>query len=245
MPPRDPFVVLELPRDANGTSIKAAWRRLARENHPDLATDPVAARRATRRMAEINAAYEQLRDPERREAARRASTAAESGSSRNGATPPFTKARPKSTPRARADRPVTGRLDTSAFFEAFAAGRRGGGGLRGQQPLDRQEVRFEPPRASEPTGPLHRRNGRPQRIRVPDLAEARGHELEFGKFRGHTLGQVADFEPSYVDWIAKTISRDPELVAAARVLQQDLDRRGILRRSHAAPTTGSEETAAR
>jgi len=53
--------------------------------------------------------------------------------------------------------------------------------------------------------------------------------IEFGKFHGHTLGQIADFEPTYIDWLAKTISRDPELVAAARTLQNDLDERGVVR----------------
>jgi hypothetical protein len=59
-------------------------------------------------------------------------------------------------------------------------------------------------------------------------------ELAFGKFHGHTLGQVAAFEPSYIDWLASTITRDRELVAAARVVRDDLDRRGVRRRSRAA-----------
>jgi hypothetical protein len=57
-------------------------------------------------------------------------------------------------------------------------------------------------------------------------------ELTFGKFHGHTLGQVAAFEPSYVDWLARTVTRDPELVAAARVVQADLDDRRVARREH-------------
>ena len=52
--------------------------------------------------------------------------------------------------------------------------------------------------------------------------------MEFGKFHGHTLGQIAAFEPSYIDWVAGTVTRDPELVAAARVVQADLDARGRL-----------------
>ena len=59
--------------------------------------------------------------------------------------------------------------------------------------------------------------------------------MEFGKFHGHTLGQIAGFEPSYIDWVAGTVTRDPELVAAARVIQADLDARGISRRSHPTP----------
>ena len=46
---------------ATPTQIKAAWRRLARANHPDLTgDDPAASRVATRRMAEINDAYAAL-----------------------------------------------------------------------------------------------------------------------------------------------------------------------------------------
>jgi hypothetical protein len=68
------------------------------------------------------------------------------------------------------------------------------------------------------------------------LADALGTELTFGKFHGHTLGQVAAFEPSYVDWLARTVTRDPELVSAARVVQADLDDRRIPRRDHVAAT---------
>jgi hypothetical protein len=60
--------------------------------------------------------------------------------------------------------------------------------------------------------------------------------LEFGKFRGHTLGQVADFEPSYIDWLASTITRDRDLVAYARVIRDELDRRGVARRRRAEPS---------
>ena len=60
-------------------------------------------------------------------------------------------------------------------------------------------------------------------------------ELPFGKFHGHTLGQVAAFEPSYIDWLATTISRDPDLLAAARVVRDDLDRQGVIRRPRPDP----------
>ena len=43
----------------------------------------------------------------------------------------------------------------------------------------------------------------------PTLDEALERELDFGKFHGHTLGEVAAFEPSYVDWLAGTVTRDP------------------------------------
>ena len=55
--------------------------------------------------------------------------------------------------------------------------------------------------------------------------------IPFGKFHDHTLGQIAAFEPSYIDWVAGTVNHDPDLVAAARVVQADLDRRGVARRT--------------
>ena len=65
--PRNPFAVLGLPLDATLETIKVAWRRLAREHHPDVASgDKAGERRANREMAEINAAYQELRDPEKR-----------------------------------------------------------------------------------------------------------------------------------------------------------------------------------
>ena len=92
-------------------------------------------------------------------------------------------------------------------------------------------------RASQPTGPLDRRRQRNFRPPPPpSLADARAWPIEFGKFHGHTLGQIADFEPTYIDWLARTISRDPELVAAARAVQADLDERGVFRQPRPAAT---------
>ena len=55
---------------------------------------------------------------------------------------------------------------------------------------------------------------------LPSIDVARAHPIDFGKFHGHTLGEVAAFEPSYIDWLARTISHDPELVASARTLRE-------------------------
>jgi hypothetical protein len=73
-----------------------------------------------------------------------------------------------------------------------------------------------------------RTRGRPA---LPSLQESLATPLEFGKFRGHTLGEVAGFEPTYIDWIARTITRDRELVIRARVIRADLDERGVERRA--------------
>ena len=105
--------------------------------------------------------------------------------------------------------------------------------LRGQPPKATDVVGREPLRASTPTGPLVRDRVRNFRRRpAPSLPAAEATVMPFGKFHDHTLGQIAAFEPSYIDWVAGTVNHDPDLVSAARVIQRDLDRRGVARRSH-------------
>lgn len=236
---RDPHVVLGIERGVAPTQIKAAWRRLARTNHPDLTgDDPTASQAATRRMAEINDAYAALtREAEadrRARAGERADFGGEAAAQRGG------------PPRPRPTRPVTGRVDMTGTFRQRNQTTRGNGtatsGSRrvsrqpSQPPLRGERVRQEPPRASTPTGPLERDRVRHfRRPTPPTLDAAREHAMEFGKFHGHTLGQIAAFEPSYIDWVAATVTRDPELVAAARVIQADLDSRGVTRRSRPTP----------
>ena len=75
---------------------------------------------------------------------------------------------------------------------------------------------------------------------MPTLQEARETTLNFGRFHGYTLGEVELLEPSYIDWVARTITRDRDLVVKARLIQQDLDERGVARPSRAAtPGFGS------
>lgn len=239
MAKRDPHLVLGVERGAAPTQIKAAWRRLARSNHPDLTgDDPTAVQAATRRMAEINDAYAALT---REAAADRRVRAGERADFEDAPA-----ARRGGPPRPRPTRPVTGRLDMTGTFRQRnqTTARDGSGTPTGrraphvtmQPPLRGERVRGEPPRASTPTGPLERGRLRDfRRPKPPKLDVAREHLMEFGKFHGHTLGEIAAFEPSYIDWVASTVTRDPDLVAAARVVQADLDARGVSRRSHPAP----------
>lgn len=215
---------------ASAAQIKAAWRRLARTNHPDLTgDDPAASRAATTRMAEINDAYAALTRTSARDGGRAAGGADEAA---------FDEARPRrgGPPRPRPTRPVTARVDMSHTYRArnsVLGGHVRRATLPGQPPLRNDPIRQEPPRASTPTGPLVRDRLRHfRRPPAPPLAEAQATVIEFGKFHGHTLGQIAAFEPSYIDWVAGTVSHDPDLVLAARVIQADLDRRGVARRAH-------------
>ena len=232
MAKRDPHDVLGVARGADQRSVKAAWRRLAREHHPDLTgDDPGASRIATRQMAEINDAYETLR----RQAAERRAGIRDGDEAGDGFTAPAA-ARRGGPPRPRPSRPVTGRVDTTQTYRPRNTTTGGGSRLQGHPPRPSPRFDREAPRASEPTGPTER--GRIHRFRPPkspSLAAALGHEIEFGKFRGHTLGEIAAFEPSYIDWLASTITRDRELVASARVIREDLDSRGVVRRRRIAP----------
>jgi curved DNA-binding protein CbpA len=223
----DPYRVLDVRHDAPAEEIKRRWRELAREHHPDRAAHDGAERdRLTTRMARINAAYDVLRDPVRR--------------ARYDATPQarrerFAEGRPPGEPTGPPPPPptppVTARFDTSALF------RRRDGLLRrravprtGQPPREWRIYRHGSDlRASQPTGPAFRTVDRTT-ARLPSLDEARATVLGFGRFHGQTLGEVAEREPTYIDWIAATITRDRDLVMRARVIASDLDERGVRRR---------------
>ena len=62
-PPRDYYEILGVSREANDSDIKKAFRRLARELHPDVNTDDPQAEEKFKQAAE---AYEVLSDADRR-----------------------------------------------------------------------------------------------------------------------------------------------------------------------------------
>src|SRR5687768_9245232 len=247
----NPYQVLDVRPNASAGAIKRRWRELAREHHPDRAAgDTEEAGRLTARMARINSAYDLLRDPVRRAnfdasaEGRRAREGRAGGptvefddgeSAETGQTgpppPPYTA-------------PVTARFDMTASFRPRNS-RLGDERtyLRGHPPRSRRAGATENDlRASTPTGPVHTHRGeRPQPL--PTLREARETTLEFGRYHGYTLGEVEVLEPAYLDWVARTITRDRELVTKARVVLTDLDERGVGRKNKpAAP--GYEDRAA-
>lgn len=64
-PGLDPYAVLGLPADATDAQVRAAWRQLMRENHPDTlaarGVPPEFVKRATDKVAEINAAWDRIK----------------------------------------------------------------------------------------------------------------------------------------------------------------------------------------
>jgi molecular chaperone DnaJ len=63
VPPKDYYAILGVRRDASAEEIKRAYRKLARELHPDV--NPEAE--AQQRFRDVSAAYEVLSDPAKRE----------------------------------------------------------------------------------------------------------------------------------------------------------------------------------
>ena len=258
MAQRDPHDVLGVDRDASQAAVKAAWRRLAREHHPDLAADSVARRDATRRMAEINAAYQALRSgPAGRAAGPGRGPGGPAGTD-PGPRPPEAP-RPSGPPPPPPTRPVTARLDTTHLFRTRNATTTPAGGGYRHRPRAPTKLRratwgqAEEPRASDPTGPLQRvRARRAPRRPLPDLQAARAMQVVFGKFHGRTLGEIEAAEPTYVEWLERTITRDPDLVAAARVILDSRRHPADIEVDHAIdgeeqdePTTVGEEARAR
>jgi molecular chaperone DnaJ len=64
MSQRDYYEILGVPKNASSDDLKAAFRRLARQHHPDVNKEPDAEER----FKEINEAYAVLSDPDRRAA---------------------------------------------------------------------------------------------------------------------------------------------------------------------------------
>jgi len=125
MDKRDYYEVLGVPRDADENAIKSAYRKLARQYHPDVnkATD------AGERFKEINEAYEVLSDPEKRGVYDRYGRTATQGGFGQGGGSPFGG--------------FGGFGDISDIFDEFFGGGFGGRSNRQRGPARGNDLRYD------------------------------------------------------------------------------------------------------
>lgn len=163
----DPYSVLSVSRTSSDEEIRRAYRRLAKEMHPDL--NPDNRKVSEERFKRISAAYELLSDPEKR----RKFDAGEIDA--NGEP-----RRQAYRPQARAQRGGSSPADDFGFTDIFSdifGGRAGGGGaaaVRGQDHRYTLEVEF-----------LESVNGARKRVTMPT-----GGTLDLSVPEGVNDGQV-------------------------------------------------------
>jgi len=221
--PVDAYKVLQVDPEAEDEVIKAAYRRLARKYHPDVVAGP----EASARMTVINAAWALIREPSARAAydrARRGVPGLRAGSGRGPAPGTGDRAADRRTsgedarPTHRGDPQATRYRPPETVSRDWTSGRstHGGGFDESMRAADGLGAAGPPP-------------GRPS-----------GSVLTFGRFNGWSLGEVAQHDIEYIEWLDRMpIGRtyreeiDNILRAAGRRQSAESDsteRRGLFRR---------------
>jgi curved DNA-binding protein CbpA len=192
--PPDPYKVLQVDSEAEDEVIQAAYRRLAQKYHPDVASGPEAAAR----MAGINAAWEILRDPakraahdlSRRLAARDAQRAAAAAAGPASATP----AQPHRSGAASRG----GAGEHGGRTSADASGP--GPSPRGPETVSSD---WTSGRSSQGGGYDPSQMGSPDGFAAagPPPGDPSGSVLNFGRFAGWSLGEIARRDLDYIEWL--------------------------------------------
>ena len=179
----DPYKILQVDSEAEDEVIQAAYRRLARKYHPDLAaTDEAAAR-----MSAINAAWELIGDPAARQAFDRARTAEAAGAANptSGAT---TGAQPSAA--------------GSSTSSRGSATRGGPAASSSKPPPDIVSPDWTSGRSSQGSGyDDSMRKAEGHGAAGPPPGRPSGTVLNFGRYAGWSLGEVARHDLEYVEWL--------------------------------------------
>jgi curved DNA-binding protein CbpA len=202
----DPYKVLQVDSEAEDEVIQAAYRRLAQKYHPDVA----AGAEAAARMAGINAAWEVLRDPTRRAAldlarrlavrnAERAAAAAASGpAAADRPSPPAAGHAPGSRPTSGQPAGPSPRGETVSTDWTSGRSSQGGG--------------YDPSQMGAPDG---------LGAAGPPPGDPSGTVLNFGRYAGWSLGEIARRDLNYIEWLDR--------MPIGRTYRDELD--AILRRT--------------
>ena len=224
----DPYKILQVDAEAEDEVIQAAYRRLARKYHPDLATTPGAHAR----MAAINEAWELIGEPPARQAYDRKRKPLEHAPTATGPAPegPSTGGRPAADaphssgaggptrPPRRHDATPAGPPPPETVSRDWTSGRstQGGGYDASMRAADGFGAAGPPP--GSPSGTV----------------------LNFGRYAGWSLGEVARSDIEYIEWLDRApIGRNyrPEIDEILRAsgrrksaAADATERRGLYRR---------------
>jgi curved DNA-binding protein CbpA len=214
--PPDAYKVLQVDPEAEDEVIQAAYRRLARKYHPDMALGDEAAAR----MAAINAAWELIGEPETRAAYDRSRSPAGNG---NPGAPDVhgrqaePRARAASNPFAAPATPPAAQPPETVSSDWTSGRSTHGGGF---------DDSMRTPQGLGAAGPPP---GRPS-----------GSVLNFGRYSGWSLGEIAREDLEYIEWldrmpIGRTYREEIDIIlrSAGRrrsAQAESTDRRGLFRR---------------
>ena len=218
----DPYKVLQVDPEAEDEVIEAAYRRLARKYHPDVSP----SRESQDRMVAINQAWEMLRDPARRAAVDRSRTrtngpaawlAAADAQARTAGNPPATGGHGATDPHSRrtAERPsqasASGERGARPFGSTSDPGLGAPTGTTGAGPSALATPRV--PIGGSSSGAASRPGGRGAAGLPP--GNPSGSVLNFGRYAGWSLGEIARMEIEYLEWLDRT--------PIGRVYQSEID----------------------
>lgn len=227
-PPTDPYKTLQVDSEAEDEVITAAYRRLARKYHPDVAPDPESATR----MAAINAAFERIGEPAKRAAFDRDRALRDA------------LARRANQPTA----PVSPTGPVAAASPASASGAGAGEGASAARPASDPAREPETVSRDWTSGRSAVGGGYDESMRTADGTGAAGPPpgnpsgsvLNFGRYAGWSLGEIARADLEYIEWLDRTPIGRPYRDEIDEILRrvgrrrsaeaESSDRRGLFRR---------------
>lgn len=179
----DPYKTLQVDPEAEDEVIAAAYRRLARKYHPDVAGGAEAAAR----MAAINAAWEVVGDPVRRAAFDRQRAVAGALARR--------------TAEAESARGDAAEAE-SARGDPARGGGLGAGATAAPRPPETVSRDWTSGRSTFGGGydpSMHTADG--EGAAGPPPGNASGSVLTFGRYAGWSLGEIARRDIEYLEWL--------------------------------------------
>ncbi|MHB8960946.1 MAG: DnaJ domain-containing protein [Candidatus Limnocylindrales bacterium] len=223
--------------------MEAAYRRLARKYHPDVSRDP----ESHEKMIAINKAWEQLRDPTKRAAVDRARmrtsgnaawVAAADAQARTAHTAPATPVRHEPPDRATTQSPGVTQSAGASPGPGGSANRpfgsmsdpadsTAGGAAAGPGPRAWTTGRL--PIGGVSSGATSRPDG--EGASGPPPGNPSGSVLNFGRYAGWSLGEIARTEVEYLEWLDR--------MPIGRTYQQEID--AILRAKGLRLSRGASE----